>query len=125
MKLNSQIVNEIFKDCLFENDKFVKNPKIIESVNMKIGFDPEKLKKNNSKIKEMLNELSDDFHKNKGGGMSFLNMCDDRNGNQWTGSQRNMDELVALGLATDNLSYLLPRDMWQILPGGMPYLVIK
>ena len=44
---------------------------------------------------------------------------------QWTGFHQTMDELVCLGLAIEKLSYLMPREYWKILPGGMPYLVIE
>jgi len=57
--------------------------------------------------------------------MSFLNMCIDKNGNQWADLHRTMDELVALGIATGKLSFLIPREMWSILPGGMPYLIVN
>jgi len=30
-----------------------------------------------------------------------------------------------LGIASGKLSYLMPREMWKVLPGGMPYLVVS
>jgi len=90
-----------------------------------VGFHPDRIKDNENNISSMLSELSDDFMKNKGGGMSFLKMCDDKNDNQWTHLHKTMEQLVLLGLSIDKVSYLMPREMWAAFPGGMPYIVIK
>jgi len=68
--------------------------------------------------------LPDEFHTGKGGGWSFLDACNDRNGAQWTSLHRTMDQLVCLGHAIGAVSFCLPREMWKILPGGMPYFVV-
>lgn len=125
MKLNSQIVHDTFLECLFREGEPTENPKIGEAVKMKVGFNPERLKEKESLIEEILKELPIDFQKAGGGGMSFLNMCNDKDGNQWTGMHKTMDELVALGTATGKLSFLMPREMWSVLPGGMPYLIVN
>jgi len=57
--------------------------------------------------------------------MSFLNACQDRNGNQWTDLHQRMEQLFVLGQAAGFVSCLLPRDMWAALPGGMPYYVVS
>ena len=58
-----------------------------------------------------------------GGGWSFLQACVDKNGNHW-GEHSNMEELFCLGIAIGKVESLLPRDMWKVLPGGVPYYVI-
>lgn len=58
------------------------------------------------------------------GGWSFLNLCMDREGNQWTGSHQTMEQLMMLGMATGMVKILFPRDLWSILPGGVPYFTI-
>lgn len=73
----------------------------------------------------MLANLPDTFRKGGGGGMSFLEACNDRNGTLWTGNHRSMENLFLLGLALGEVVCLLPRTMWYILPGGMPYYMIK
>lgn len=125
MKLTSEKVHEVFMNCLFKEDESTENHKIGEGVKTKVGFHPERLKESESTIVELLEELPTEFKKTGGGGWSFLNMCNDKNGNQWTGLHQSMDELVALGNATGKLSFQLPREMWDVLPGGMPYLVIN
>ena len=124
MELTSKNVNDTFKNCLFSDGENTENYVKAESIEMTIGFHPERLQDNKGKISLMLNDLPDSFMKNKGGGMSFLNMCQDKKDNQWTGSHETMDQLVALGLASNKMSYLMPREMWISFPGGMPYLVV-
>jgi hypothetical protein len=124
MKLNAELVHSTFLECLFEDGEPTENHKIGEAVQMKVGFNPERLKGKETLIEELLNQLPNEFQKDGGGGMSFLQMCNDKNGNQWADMHKTMDELVALGTATGKLSFLMPKEMWSALPGGMPYLVV-
>jgi hypothetical protein len=125
MKLNAKTVHDTFLECLFKDGEPTENHKWGEAVRMKVGFNPERLKEKEPLIEELLKELPNEFQKNGGGGMSFLNMCNDKNGNQWADMHKTMDELVALGTATDKLSFLMSKEMWSELPGGMPYLVVN
>lgn len=77
-----------------------------------------------AEINRMLDDLPAEFHAGEGGGWSFLNLCNDRSGQQWTGFHAVMEHLVLLGIAVGRVSYLLPREIWDSLPGGMPYIVI-
>lgn len=124
MKLTAEKVHNTFMSCLFNENEDTSNFKLCEGVLNKVGFNPEKLKESEQSIIEMLDCLPDSFKKAGGGGMSFLNMCDDKDDVQWTDFHQTMDELVCLGLAIEKLSYLMPREYWKILPGGMPYLLI-
>jgi len=125
MNLTAEKVHTTFMNCLFNEGEPTDNHKIGEGVMMKVGFNPERLKESEPAIIEMLNDLPDEFKKTGGGGMSFLNMCNDKEGNQWADLHKTMDELVALGNATGKLSFLMPKGMWNVLPGGMPYLVVN
>lgn len=87
-------------------------------------FDKIRLEKNKGAIKSMLDELPDDFKESKGGGGSFLSACMDKDGEQWTGLQAIVEELFLLGIAIGAVRLVLPRKMWGMLPGGMPYYVI-
>ena len=73
----------------------------------------------------MLKELPIEFQKSGGGGMSFLNMCNNKEGNQWVDMHKTMDELVSLGNSIGKLSFLIPREFWSSFPGGVPYLVVE
>lgn len=125
MNLTAEKVNVVFLQCSFKEDENTEIHTIGEGVMGKVGFNPERLKENETTIIEMLNDLPDSFKKDGGGGMSFLNMCQDKDDNQWTGLHQTMDKLVCLGNAIGKLSFLLPRQIWSSLPGGMPYLVIS
>lgn len=125
MKLTAQNVNDTFLNCLYETTPDdLDKVHIISGVNMRVGFDPNKLKDNETNITQMLSDLSDDFKKTGGGGMSFLNACVDKEGNHWAEHQ-TIDKLVCLGLATGKVEYSMPREMWSALPGGMPYIVVN
>ena len=54
-----------------------------------------------------------------------MNACMDKSGRQWTGMHLTMEYLFLLGIAIGEVEYLLPREMWEAFPGGMPYLVVK
>ena len=125
MNLTAEKVNSTFLTCLFKKGENTETHIIGDGVMKKVGFNPERLKENEPVIIEMLNDLPDSFKKDGGGGMSFLNMCQDKEDNQWTGFHQTMDELVCLGNAIGKLSFLMPKEMWSILPGGMPYLVVS
>jgi len=123
MKLTAENVKETFMNCLFKEGEDINTAVIGKGVMTNAGFHPQRLKDATPNIEAMLNELPDVFKPDSGGGMSFLQACMDKNGNQW-GEHSNIDQLVCLGLASGKLKYLMPRDMWEILPGGMPYLVL-
>jgi hypothetical protein len=124
MKLTSKNVTQLFKDCLYNEGENTDDHVKTEAIKMIVGFDPKRLKENKENILDLLKEFPDSFMKSGGGGMSFVNMCQDKNGIQWTDFHSTMDELVALGIASGQMSYVLPRNIWRHLPGGMPYLVI-
>lgn len=124
MKLNAENVHNTFMNCLFKDGEPTENYIVGEAVQMKVGFHPERLKESEPIISEMLKDLPESFQKTGGGGMSFLNIVQDKDGNQWADLHRTADELVALGNATGKSQFLLPKEMWDVLPGGMPYIVV-
>ena len=89
-----------------------------------MGFHPERIKTAAPEIAQMLNELPRPFHVEGGGGWSFLQACQDRHGNQWTGMHRTMELLFLMGLALGKVKECLPREHWTILPGGVPYYTV-
>jgi hypothetical protein len=122
--LTADNVFEVFKDCLFQDGEDTSTAVIVEGIMSKFGFHPERLQKNEGKIRAMLECLPDEFQSGKGGGMSFLNACMTKDGEQW-GEHPSMEQLLVLGLATKQVAMLMPRDMWNILPGGMPYFAVR
>ncbi len=124
MKLTAENVSNTIKDCLFKGGETHINPVIAEGFMMKFGFNPDRLKSHEQDIIDMLTDLPIEFQRTGGGGMSFLNACMTKDGQQW-GEHSNIDELVCLGMAIGKASFPLPRDMWAVLPGAMPYIVVN
>ncbi len=122
--LDPEVVNAVFMDCLFRDGEDTSKHVVAEGVTRNVGFHPERLKSHKAEIEAILAELSPEFHETGGGGMSFLNACNDKHGNQWTGLHQRMEQLFQLGIGIGKVKCLMPREMWSALPGGMPYYVI-
>lgn len=124
-------IKEILIDCLFrdneiDSDSKPKNniePVIGYGIMGNVGFHPDRIENHRSEIIEMLNELPTEFHKDSGGGWSFLNMVNDKNGIHW-GEHQDAEHLMQLGTALGKVEVQLPREIWSALPGGVPYLCI-
>jgi len=125
MKLTSRNVESVFMDCLFKDGEDTTNHLKSEGITNSVGFHPERVDAHKSEIFEMLLSLPKEFHEKTGGGMSFLNACNDKRGEQWTGEHRIMEQLFLLGQASGKVECLMPREMWSVLPGGMPYYVVS
>ena len=123
--LNAERVNEVFLDCLFREGEDTSKHIKAEGITTTAGFHPERLNSHKAEIEAMLDELPNEFQKQGGGGMSFLEACNDKHGEQWTGLHCVMEQLFQLGIAIGKVSLLLPREVWSGLPGGMPYYVIN
>lgn len=121
-------LHEVFTDCLFRADELLDGkpsvePVVVEAVMHNFGFHPARLESHRAEIKDMLDGLPEPFMPDSGGGWSFLQAAADRNGVQW-GEHVNMEQLFALGIGLGMAKWLLPRDMWGVLPGGMPYVSV-
>jgi hypothetical protein len=124
-ELTGDNIRQLFVESLFDdNYTDTSNAIIVESVKIKVGFDPNKLESKKDQINDWLNQFSDDFYVDKGGGMSFLNFCEDKNKRQWTDFHQNMDLLVALGIAIGRIT-ITPKEMNIVMPGGVPYIMIN
>lgn len=121
-------IENIIKYCLYTNEEIPEDgstPKdaiIVNGIMDNMGFHPDRINEKKEEIKNILEEMPVSFHSSGGGGMSFLNLCNDKNGVQW-GEHRDMGNLVILSIASGYGSYSMPRAMWKHLPGGMPYIV--
>lgn len=120
MRLTHQNVEAVFTDCLADTAEHA-----IKGVLIEAAFNRDKIEAHTQDIMSMLMQLPKEFHRNSGGGWSFLNMCIDCNGTQWTDYHQTQDKLVCLGRAIGAVEFLLQRDLWRVFPGGMPYIVIN
>ena len=122
--INPMRIEDIFKDCLFKDGEDTSSHVAVEGITLNAGLNPSKLSEHKEEIFENLKNLPSSFMSSGGGGMTFLNACIDKNGNEWTSLHRNMELLFILGIATKQDGYCAPRDMWEAFPGGMPYCVV-
>lgn len=130
MQLTSKNVSDVMLECLFadeEMDTTTGFPKggvkavHAQGIVLRVGFHKERLEARREDVRSMLDQLPDEFRETVGGGWSFLNMCNTRDGVQW-GEHRNMDELLTLGLALGLMEIQVPRSSWRLFPGGVPYV---
>src|SRR6185369_14392689 len=84
-------VDHVFHDCLYQPEEVSvdkKSPEdavIVQGVMHTFGFHPQRLESHRAEVKGWLDDLPVKFRASSGGGWSFLNLCEDRNGTQWTG----------------------------------------
>ena len=124
MELTSENVNVVLSDCLFRDGENTDNHVKVEGIVTVIGFHPARLESHTEDVATMLECLPDDFQSEKGGGMSFLNACLDKNGHQW-GEHKSMEGLFLLAIGLGLAQWQFPREEWPSLPGGMPYVVVN
>lgn len=120
-RLNPQAVTDLYRECLAAKDEAGTD---IEALVGTYRMNPDRIESNRQAINDMLAELPADFHMATGGGQSFLYMCNDRSGQQWTGEHQVMEQLYVLGKAAELATMPLGREMWDALPGGVPYITI-
>ncbi len=122
--INPKRINEIFLDCLVCEGEPTNGNIQVEGITCTVNFQPKRLASHREEISKNLRDLPFQFQTNGGGGWSFLNACDDRKGDQWTGLHLRMEQLFQLGIGLRLAKWLMPRDLWPHLPGGVPYVVI-
>ncbi len=126
-ELNASNVEEVLVKCLFTDDEDTSNPVIARGIVQTYGFHPGRLEEEKQGIIEMLSQLPDQFMMDVpggGGGWSFLQACQNKDGNQWADLHATMEKLVVLGIAVRRVKFLMPREMWAMFPGGMPYFAV-
>lgn len=124
-----QAWSDCFNECLFRDDELDNGrppdgvvPVVAEGILSMVGFHPERIDAARPKVIEFIRQLPDEFLKSKGGGWAFVNLCRDRNGNQWANLHRTMEQLIQLAIGCGLGGYCLPREAWKALPGGLPYV---
>lgn len=122
-------INKILISCLYTNEELGALPTMNKTppgmipargVMLSVGFNPTMIDLRRNRIHEILTEINPSFKE----GISFMDLPFDKDKNQW-GEQRNADQLLVLGIAIGELKILMPREMWPMLPGGMPILQYK
>lgn len=132
MLLNTDNVNTVIRDCLLHDEEAAGvDPQNLpdwiapaQGIVRSFGLHRERLESHREDVKSMLEQLPDQFRKEVGGGWSFLQMCERKDGVQWADLHRTMEALVALGNALGYVEFPAPKEMWPSLPGGMPYIAL-
>lgn len=123
--IDEKRVEEIFNQCLFKDHEDISQQLMVNGVLHNATLNHERLQEARDEVKAILLQLPDPFMKSIGKGWSFLNMCIDKENNQWTDFHLRMEQLVMLGIGLDLVECLLPREMWEALPGCMPYYAVN
>lgn len=127
-------VQELFSDCLYEESELPpggpeesgpslpQDAIVVDGITMKFGLDPKKVQSNKAKIESLIDEIvPESFYEDAGGGMSFLSLCNTKTGDQWA-EHPTMQEFFVLAAAIGRARFCMPRGLWGLLPGGMPYI---
>lgn len=124
MELTKENLDKVMVASLYEDHAEDISDQIeVQAIAHSFCFCPSRLEGQRQNIIDMLKQLDSAFMRSGGGGMSFLRLPFDAYGRQW-GEQREAEVLMALGMAIGVVSYLFPRELWRILPGGVPYIVV-
>lgn len=126
----SEAVSRIYTACLYPDveadllgkQEAMKQGKFGAGILTDTVFKPSSLLTHRAEIFALLRRMPAAFHRGSGDGWSFLNLCNDAAGNLWTGEHRQMEKLVSLAMALGVGQFIFPRDLWEALPGGMPYV---
>lgn len=124
-KISAKRILEIFNGCMFDKTPEIGTKFIgVHGVHVNVGFNPERVNEYKNEIIVYLDQLSDEFKEESGGGMSFIKVPFTKDDEQW-GEQIDGDRLMMLGMAIGRVKYLIEeRLMWKMFPGGVPYYVI-
>lgn len=122
----SETVNEIMRYCLFKEDEVSGDTPPdhgveVQGVARNFVFHPKRLEEKNEEIQKLVEIIpSEQFLRGKGGGMTFLNLAETKNGDRW-GEHPDMEAFCVLAIVAGYGSWMpLPSEM---LPGNMPYIV--
>lgn len=123
-ELTPQHVEDVYTDCLANG---TANTVDVQGIVHTSRFSLVKLLERKTDIAGLLSQLPMEFFpkdQGGGGGWSFLSACNDRDGQQWTGFHMTMEQLVVLRVATNQVHWCMPRELWSALPGEMPYFIV-
>lgn len=125
LHLTESNVESVFARCRM-TDTAENKTDIVNGIKINVRFNPDALATYRDDIISMLNELPDKFHVGSGDGWTFLNMCIDNTGAQWTDFHLVCDKLLCLGIGIGAAQFTIKqRDLWRMFPGEMPYITIN
>ena len=128
--LTADVVDAAFRTCFYQpdelpNDKTPPGAVVVKGIMATYGLHPGRLAALRPAVVRWIAQLPQEFLASQGGGWSFLNLCQRADGTQWTAMHLNMEQLCVLAIGLGLAQWLMPRDVWSVLPGGMPYIVFE
>lgn len=117
----SELVSNSFMKCLFKKGEDTSNSVKVEGIMKNFGLHPQRLEEQRELVTAMLAELPVEFKD----AWTFLDICTNKNGELWTGEHSVCEQLIVMAIGLNLMDYCFPREMWAILPGGVPYLIVK
>lgn len=97
---------------------------VVEGILNTYAFDRDRLETHRDDILDMVRQLPDTFDVKVGGGWSFLNLAARADGELWA-EHRTMESLCCLAIGVGLATWALPKRLWNVLPGGMPYVMFN
>lgn len=117
----SELTRNAFMDCLFKEGEDTINHVKVEGITSMFGLHPQRLEEKRELVTALLAELPEEFKE----GYTLLNFCTTKDGEQWTGEHRVCEQLIVMAIGLNLMEYCMPRERWAVLPGGVPYIMIK
>lgn len=132
--ISAKKIEEALKDSLYKKEEVDTGgrcisegfaaPVVVEGIVETFCLNSKRLNEKKDQVIKWLSEFEDGFMKGKGGGQSFLNFCQTKDGYQW-GEHNDCQNLLVLAIGLNLMEYCAPKEMWKSLPHGMPYVVIN
>jgi len=123
-KLTSQRVDELYTTCLSQSEE--NTAVTIKGIILSATFSVANLNAVKEDIVELIMQLPEGaFKGSKDNGLSFLTLCHDKDEEQWTSFHACVERLMMLAMCIQRCVFLMPRNMWKVLPGGLPYLLFN
>jgi hypothetical protein len=88
-------------------------------------FNVRRLHAHREEIIRMLLSLPAGFRADEREGGSVGAMIQRGDGSVWSTDMKDIEALIALGMANGLMTFCAPRDKWDRLPGGLPYVRIE
>lgn len=117
----SELISKSFMECLFKEEEDTSDCVKVEGVTGNFALHLQRLEEQREIVTALLAELPAEFKK----GYTFLNICTNKNGVLWTGEHRICEQLIVMAIGLKLMDYCMPRQMWDILPDGVPYIIVK
>ena len=117
----SEIVRMSFDKSLFKEGDDISARVEVDGISHMFYFDPKRLEEQREILSEVISMLPEKFKE----GYTFLDLCRTKADELWTGEQLVCEELVVMSIGLELMTYCFSREIWKVLPGGVPYIIVK